>query len=327
MSSPRIAARARRAGPAARAPPRRQSSTPAGGPGSRSNTIDVGCIGVVDGRLLRVQLERGEVGHPHQGRPVVDHARHEARLDLAGRDPFRRVRWAPLLEERRAVDAVGPAHHREGPPPQVGQHHRRDPDVVVDDRGFREATSGYSTFSRLVSASWRPSILDLDACLTHRPEVDLRCPCSARAADRRSVRLMAGGSRVPSAIWTGTISFGLVTRARASRLGDHESRDVRFNQLEEATGARIRYRKVSEQTGDEVAERADRQGLRDLARASTSPSTDDEMQRARAQGEPHDRHRGLRRPRPHRPDLLRAAVLPGARPELGSSRTGCSSTR
>ena len=56
---------------------------------------------------------------------------------------------------------------------------------------------------------------------------------------------------MPSAIWTGTISFGLVT-VPVRAVSATKSRDVRFNQLEESTGARIRYRRVSEQSGDEV---------------------------------------------------------------------------
>jgi DNA end-binding protein Ku len=56
---------------------------------------------------------------------------------------------------------------------------------------------------------------------------------------------------VASAIWTGTISFGLVT-VPVRAVSATRSLDVRFNQLEESTGARIRYRRVSEQTGDEV---------------------------------------------------------------------------
>ncbi len=56
---------------------------------------------------------------------------------------------------------------------------------------------------------------------------------------------------MPSAIWTGTISFGLVT-VPVRVVSATKSLDVRFNQLEEGTGARIRYRQVSEQTGDEV---------------------------------------------------------------------------
>jgi DNA end-binding protein Ku len=55
----------------------------------------------------------------------------------------------------------------------------------------------------------------------------------------------------PSAIWTGTISFGLVS-VPVKVVSATKSRDVRFNQLEEGTGARIRYRKVSEATGEEV---------------------------------------------------------------------------
>jgi DNA end-binding protein Ku len=56
---------------------------------------------------------------------------------------------------------------------------------------------------------------------------------------------------VPSAIWSGTISFGLVT-VPVKLVSAVRSKDVRFNQLEEGTGARIRYRRVSEATGEEV---------------------------------------------------------------------------
>jgi DNA end-binding protein Ku len=56
---------------------------------------------------------------------------------------------------------------------------------------------------------------------------------------------------LPSAIWTGSISFGLVT-VPVRLVSATRSQDVRFNQLEAETGARIRYRRVSEQTGEEV---------------------------------------------------------------------------
>ena len=55
---------------------------------------------------------------------------------------------------------------------------------------------------------------------------------------------------MPRAIWNGSISFGLVSigvRAH-SAVSDH---DVKFHQLDGA-GSRIRYRKVSEATGEEV---------------------------------------------------------------------------
>lgn len=56
---------------------------------------------------------------------------------------------------------------------------------------------------------------------------------------------------MPSAIWTGSISFGLV-QVPVRLVSATKSHDVSFNQLEEGTGARIRYRRVSEQSGDEV---------------------------------------------------------------------------
>jgi len=56
---------------------------------------------------------------------------------------------------------------------------------------------------------------------------------------------------VPSAIWTGSISFGLVS-VPVRVVSATKSQDVRFNQLEEGSNSRIRYRKVSEATGDEV---------------------------------------------------------------------------
>jgi len=56
---------------------------------------------------------------------------------------------------------------------------------------------------------------------------------------------------VPRPIWSGTITFGLVT-VPVKLVTATRSQDVRFNQLEEGSGSRIRYRKVSEATGEEV---------------------------------------------------------------------------
>jgi DNA end-binding protein Ku len=56
---------------------------------------------------------------------------------------------------------------------------------------------------------------------------------------------------MPQAIWTGSISFGLV-QVPVRLVGATKSKDVSFNQLEEGTGARIRYKKVSDATGEEV---------------------------------------------------------------------------
>ncbi len=63
---------------------------------------------------------------------------------------------------------------------------------------------------------------------------------------------------MPSAIWTGSISFGLV-QVPVRLVSATKNKDVSFNQLEAGTGARIRYKKVSEATGEEVpAERIQR---------------------------------------------------------------------
>ena len=53
------------------------------------------------------------------------------------------------------------------------------------------------------------------------------------------------------AIWSGTVSFGLVNVPvkAVSAVRDH---DVHFHQIVKRTGARIRYRKVSERSGREV---------------------------------------------------------------------------
>ena len=56
---------------------------------------------------------------------------------------------------------------------------------------------------------------------------------------------------MPRAIWTGSISFGLV-QVPVRLVGATRSKDVSFNQLEEGTGARIRYKKVSDASGEEV---------------------------------------------------------------------------
>jgi DNA end-binding protein Ku len=63
---------------------------------------------------------------------------------------------------------------------------------------------------------------------------------------------------MPSAIWTGAISFGLV-QVPVKLVGATKNKDVSFNQIEKGTGARIRYRKVSDASGDEVpADRIER---------------------------------------------------------------------
>src|SRR5437870_46388 len=56
---------------------------------------------------------------------------------------------------------------------------------------------------------------------------------------------------MPRPIWSGAIGFGLVS-VPVNIVTATKSRDVRFHQLEAETGARIRYRRVSDATGEEV---------------------------------------------------------------------------
>jgi DNA end-binding protein Ku len=56
---------------------------------------------------------------------------------------------------------------------------------------------------------------------------------------------------MPRAIWTGSISFGLVN-VPVKLYSAQKKQDVHFHQLDEATGARVRNKRVSEKTGREV---------------------------------------------------------------------------
>ncbi len=56
---------------------------------------------------------------------------------------------------------------------------------------------------------------------------------------------------MPRAIWSGSISFGLVN-VPVKLYSAISPKDVRFNQLEEGTNARIRQKRVSAETGEEV---------------------------------------------------------------------------
>ena len=56
---------------------------------------------------------------------------------------------------------------------------------------------------------------------------------------------------MPRAIWSGAISFGLVN-VPVKLFTAVQPKDVRFNQLEAGTGSRIKQKRVSAQTGEEV---------------------------------------------------------------------------
>jgi DNA end-binding protein Ku len=81
---------------------------------------------------------------------------------------------------------------------------------------------------------------------------------------------------MPSTIWTGSISFGLVA-VPVRVTSATKSLDVRFNQLEEGTNARIRYRKISEATGEEVSNAEIQKGY-EISPGQYVVVDDDEMQ-------------------------------------------------
>ncbi len=55
----------------------------------------------------------------------------------------------------------------------------------------------------------------------------------------------------PTSIWTGTIGFGLV-QVPVRIVTATRNKDVSFNQLDRETGSRVRIKRVSESSGDEV---------------------------------------------------------------------------
>jgi DNA end-binding protein Ku len=56
----------------------------------------------------------------------------------------------------------------------------------------------------------------------------------------------------PSAIWTGTVGFGLV-QVPVRIVTATKNKDVSFNQLDAETGSRVRIKRVLESTGEEVS--------------------------------------------------------------------------
>ena len=111
------------------------------------------------------------------------------------------------------------------------------------------------------------------------------------------------------AVWNGSISFGLVSigvRAH-SAVSDH---DVKFHQLD-PDGSRIRYRKVSEATGEEVDKDDIQMGF-EMSKGEYVTFAQRRAQRAPTQDDTHDRSRGLRVARRDRPGVLQEHLLAGA---------------
>ncbi|MEY2432691.1 MAG: end-binding protein Ku [Acidimicrobiaceae bacterium] len=80
------------------------------------------------------------------------------------------------------------------------------------------------------------------------------------------------------AIWSGSISLGLVN-VPVKLHSAVKRKDVHFNQLQESTGARIRYKKVSESSGREVTSDSIVKGY-EISKGNYVPVTDEDFEAA-----------------------------------------------
>ena len=123
---------------------------------------------------------------------------------------------------------------------------------------------------------------------------------------------------MPRAIWSGSISFGLVN-IPVKLYSAVSRKTVHFNQLDVRTGARVKQKRVDAETGEEVPWD---QIVKGYELDSGAYVTDQRRRagRPRPEGGAHDRDRGVRRPLGHRPDLLRQRLLPRPRQGLQALR-------
>ena len=104
------------------------------------------------------------------------------------------------------------------------------------------------------------------------------------------------------AIWTGAISFGMVT-VPVKLYSAIDRKTVRFNQLSGKTGARVVQKRVDGETGEEVPYADIVKGF-EIAPDRYVVIEPVRARRDRAQEDQDDRDRGFRRARPDRPGLL-----------------------
>jgi DNA end-binding protein Ku len=110
-------------------------------------------------------------------------------------------------------------------------------------------------------------------------------------------------------IWTGTISFGLVSVPVAMYPATREHH-VSFHQFEKGTSDRIRNQRVNERTGDEVDYEDIVKGA-DVGGGRYVMVDPDELDAVAPRAVPHPGHPPVRRSRRGRSDLLPEDLLPG----------------
>ena len=115
---------------------------------------------------------------------------------------------------------------------------------------------------------------------------------------------------MPRSIWSGAISFGLVN-VPVKLYSAVSKKTVRFHQLNGETG-RASSRSASTRRR---ARRSPYESLvkgYEIGRDRYVVITPEELESLDPEEDAHDRHRGLRGPRRHRPAVLRPPVLPRA---------------
>ena len=150
-------------------------------------------------------------------------------------------------------------------------------------------------------------------------------PASQPEANRAGRKIRGPGRRVPRnkalswkteetmarAIWTGSISFGLLNVP--VRLYSAVSRkSVSFRELRASDSSRVRHKRVAEADGEEVPYEEIVKGY-EIAPEQYVVLTRDELEELDPKKTQGDRDPGLRRSRRDRPDLLRPPLLPRAR--------------
>ena len=116
---------------------------------------------------------------------------------------------------------------------------------------------------------------------------------------------------VPRTIWKGALSFGLVN-IPVGLYPATSDKSIHFNQFEEGTSDRIRYKKVNERTGDEVSQDRIVRGF-DLGGGEYVILTEEELETAEPKKSRQIEISDFVEPGRHRPGLLPVQLLPGPR--------------
>jgi Ku protein len=112
------------------------------------------------------------------------------------------------------------------------------------------------------------------------------------------------------AVWSGVISFGLVS-VPVGLFTATEEREPSFHQFAEGTNDRIRYKRVNERTGDEVDYSDIVKGV-DVGGGKYVMITDEELDQIAPRSLSRAGDLWLRRRGRDRPDLLQQGLLPRA---------------